>query len=90
MSKYYIEIEDKALEEAVSFKVERLIQSITEDELSEHHNRFVKNTRDLIHDIVYAHKDEIVERVVQRASVEIVKKALPRFIERMNKDESQS
>jgi hypothetical protein len=32
---------------------------------------------------IYSKKDEIIERVVERASVEIVKKALPKLIEKL-------
>lgn len=89
MSVYQIEIKDEALEEAVSYKVERLVQAIVEDELTKSHFKFVKNTQQMIKDIVYSHKDEIIEKVVKRATAEIVRKGLPKLIERMDNDESQ-
>jgi Cys-tRNA synthase (O-phospho-L-seryl-tRNA:Cys-tRNA synthase) len=36
-----------------------------------------------IKEYIYSKKDEIIERVVERASVEIVKKALPKLIEKL-------
>ena len=36
---------------------------------------------------IYKEKDNIIERVVERASVEIVKKGMPKFIDKMFKEE---
>jgi hypothetical protein len=33
---------------------------------------------------IYAKKDEIIERVIEKASVEIVKKALPKLLDKLS------
>jgi len=38
-----------------------------------------------IKEYIYSKKDEIIERVVERASVEIVKKALPKLLNSLHK-----
>ncbi len=37
---------------------------------------------DAVKDLVYSHKDEIIEKVVDRATREIVRKGLPKLLER--------
>ncbi|MGX8701533.1 hypothetical protein [Caproiciproducens sp.] len=43
-----------------------------------------KGVEQSVKDYVYSHKDEIIEKIVDRASTELVKKGLPKLIERMN------
>jgi hypothetical protein len=42
-----------------------------------------KGVEQAVKDYVYSHKDEIIEKSVDRASTELVKKGLPKLIERM-------
>lgn len=36
-----------------------------------------------VKDIIYSRKDEIIEKVIERATTEIVRKGLPKLIEKM-------
>ncbi|WP_096635842.1 hypothetical protein [Clostridium cochlearium] len=38
---------------------------------------------DAIKEVIYSQKEEIINKVVERASVEIVKKGLPKLIDRL-------
>ena len=40
-----------------------------------------------VKEYIYANKDNIIERVVERASIEIVKKGLPKLIENLGMGE---
>ena len=40
-----------------------------------------------VKEYIYASKDEIIDRCVARASAELVRKGLPKLIERMGNDE---
>ena len=42
-----------------------------------------KGVEAAIKDYVYSHKDEIIEKCVDRASTELVRKGLPKLLERM-------
>ena len=42
-----------------------------------------KSTEKAVKDYVYSRKDEIIERVVARATAELVRKSLPALLERM-------
>ena len=42
-----------------------------------------KGVEQAVKDYVYSRKDEIIEKCVDRASTELVKKGLPKLIERM-------
>lgn len=37
---------------------------------------------EIVKDMVYSHKDEIIEQIVSRATTELVKKGLPKLLER--------
>ncbi len=39
-----------------------------------------------VKEYIYSNKDKIIERVVERASVEIVKKGLPKLIENIGRE----
>ena len=43
-----------------------------------------KSTEKAVKDYVYSRKDEIIEKVVARASAELVRKGLPILMERMS------
>lgn len=42
-----------------------------------------KGTEQAVKDYVYSRKDEIIEKCVARASAELVRKGLPKLLERM-------
>ena len=45
-----------------------------------------KGVEQAVKDYVYSRKDEIIERCVEQASFELVKKGLPKLIEKMEAD----
>jgi len=85
--------EDK-LEMAVSqMIVETITNNILRDEASWQKievRRGIKEGVDkAIKDYIYSKKDEIIERVIERASIEIVKKGLPKLLESLGKEANQ-
>lgn len=79
MSTYQITVDDSAITEQINAIINEVFNtemhrkySITNDEISE-----------AVKEIVYSHKDEIVEKVVDRAAAEITKKALPKLLKRL-------
>lgn len=85
MATYMIEIDDSKIEEQIS----NILNSILFRQLQ----RECSGTKGLVaeaaREIIYSRKDEIVEAVVKRASREIAKKSLPKFLERMGPDEPE-
>lgn len=79
MSQYVIEIDDKAVTEQIN----RILDTILNQQLRSNYS----DTGDVIaattKEIVYSRKDEIIEKVVDRAAREIVKKGLPRLIDKL-------
>lgn len=80
MSQYLIELDDKVIQEQIS----NILNRVLTEQL---HNRYSDAGYEIsqaVKELVYAHKDEIIEMVVERASREIVKKGLPKLIERFD------
>ena len=46
-----------------------------------------RGVESVVKEYIYASKDEIIDRCVARASAELVRKGLPKLIERMGNDE---
>ena len=59
-----------------------IIHDIFEKELSKRYTDSGKAIAQAVKEVVYQHKEEIIDKVIQKASTEIVKKALPKFLER--------
>lgn len=78
MSIYQINLDDGAIIEQIN--------NILETILIKQMNYKYSNTGHIIaaavKDLVYSHKDEIIDKVVDRATKEIVRKGLPRLLER--------
>ena len=73
--------------------VELVEQAIVENILSGRHwenneaRHGVRSGMDkAVKEYIYANKDNIIERVVERASIEIVKKGLPKLIENLGRE----
>ena len=66
-----------------------IIREIFDAEITRKYSDSGKVLSQAVKEVVYQHKDEIIERVIERASREIVKKALPIFQERY-KNESET
>ena len=71
--------------------VELATQQISKDLVSEYHNYEKREAKigirygveKAVKDYIYSNKAEIIERVVDRASKEIVRKGLPKLLERI-------
>lgn len=78
MSWYQINIDDNVIKEQIN----SILNIIFKQEL----NSKYSGTGDIIacavKDLVYSHKDEIIDKVVDRATKEIVRKGLPKLLER--------
>lgn len=79
MSKYTIEINDDVITE----KVGNILNDVLNRQLNYKYTDTDYVIRDAVKELVYSHKDEIINRVVDRAVKEIVKKGLPKLMERM-------
>ena len=78
MSLYTIEVNDAAIKE----QVQGILNTICNHELK---NRYSESGREIsaaVKDLIYSRKDEIIEMVVDRATREIVKKGLPKLLDR--------
>ena len=83
MSQYMIDVDDTALQE----QVRAIIETIFEREMRHKYYGCGSVIAEAVKDLIYSNKDEIIEKVVDRAAKEIVKKALPKLIERMEEGE---
>lgn len=83
--KIEIVIDEKYIAELVSQEVSKKIAN----DYTYENREAKKGIRDAvdksIQKYIYSRKDEIIDRVIERASVEIVKKGLPKFIEAIGK-----
>lgn len=78
MSTYTIQIDDEVLNKQLG--------NILNDALNRQMHRTASATNQMIADacreLVYSHKDEIIDKVVERASREIAKRGLVKLLER--------
>ena len=79
MSIYTMEIDDEAITE----KVNLIINQVLNRELAYNYSPTGHAIAEMTKEVVYAHKDEIIEKVVERATKEIVRKGLPKLLERV-------
>lgn len=78
MSVYQITLDDKAI-------VEQINGILNEIVLREINNKYSVSGHEvsaLVKEIVYSRKEEIIEKVVDRATKEIVRKGLPKLLEK--------
>lgn len=78
MSQYVISIDD----EKVTEQINGIINTIFNREIKNKYGETGDVISQAVKDIVYSHKDEIIEKVVDRATKEIVKKGLPKLLEK--------
>ena len=81
--KIEIEIDEKYIAELVSQEIARRIVAERGYEAREAKFGIRDGVDKAIKNYIYSKKDEVIERVVERASVEMVKKGLPKLLERM-------
>ena len=78
MSRYMIEIDDEVINEQIT----RILDANVKQYLHHICNFPNATMADAVKEIVYSHKEEIIETVVERATREITKKGLPKLLER--------
>jgi len=81
--KMEIEIDNEYISELVSQKIAERIVAERGYESKEARAGIRDGVDKAIKQYIYSRKDEIIDRVVERASAEIVKKGLPKFLEKM-------
>lgn len=81
--KIEIEIDEKYIAELVSQEIARLIVAERGYESREAKCGIRNGVDKAIKQYIYSKKDEVIDRVVDRASVEIVKKGIPKLMERI-------
>lgn len=79
MSQYLIEIDDSVVQEQIN----RILNSMLNRGIQEKTSGVSYVISDAVKELIYSRKDEIVDKVVDRAVREIVKRGLPKLMERM-------
>ena len=80
MSQYTIEIDDTAVYEQIN----RILDRIISNEISYRYSETGREVSLAVKDLVYSKKEEIIERVVERAAREIVKKGMPKLLDKFS------
>lgn len=80
MSLYTIEINDDAIKE----QVQGILNTICNHELNNRHSESGREISSAVRELIYSRKDEIIDMVVDRASREIVKKAMPKLLDKFS------
>lgn len=84
--KIEIEINEEYISELVSQEIAKRIVAERGYESREAKLGIRDGIDKAIKQYIYSQKDAVIDRVVDRASVEIVKKGLPKFLEKMGKE----
>lgn len=80
MSLYTIEINDDVIRE----QVQGILNAICNDELRRKYSGAGSEISAAVKDLIYSRKEEIIGMVVDRASREIVKKAMPKLLDKFS------
>lgn len=84
MSTYQINIDDDAITEQIN----NILNSVFRQQMNYKYSDTGHIIAAAVKDLVYSHKDEIIDKVVDRAVKEMVRKGLPKLLERgINNDE---
>lgn len=78
MSKYMIDIDDNVVTEQIN----NILNTIFNQQMASKYSASGDVIASAVKELVYSHKDEIIEKVVDRATKEIVRKGLPKLLER--------
>ena len=78
MSIYQINLDDNAIVEQIN----NILDSVFRQQMNFKYSDTGHIIAAAVKDLVYSHKDEIIDKVVDRATKEIVRKGLPRLLER--------
>lgn len=77
MSLYQINIDDNAIVDQIN----NILNTILQRQLNNNYSDTGRIVASSVKDLIYSRKDEIIDKVVDRATREIVKKGLPRLLE---------
>lgn len=83
MSQYVIDVDIKSVETQICV----ILNNILNDELRGRYSATGREVSEAVKDLIYSRKNEIIEMVVDKAVKEIVRKGLPKLLERMGDDE---
>lgn len=78
MSKYMIDIDDNAVTEQIN----NIINTIFNREIQYKYSCTGDVISAAVKELVYSHKDEIIDKVIDRAVKELTRKGLPKLLER--------
>lgn len=82
MSLYTIQVDD----EAVHKMLDQIINYEFKNELANRYSPTGKEISQAVKELIYANKEEIIKRVVKKASIEIVKKGLPKLLSKFEEE----
>lgn len=78
MSKFVIEIDESKIEEQII----AILDTILREQLRNRYSGAGGEISAAVKDMVYSHKKEIIDKCVEKASAELVRKGLPKLLER--------
>lgn len=85
MSTYTIQIDDQVICDQINKILNEIIGRELYDRCSDSREAIALAIKDMI----YSHKDEIIDKIIDKATTELVKKGLPRLLERIAKNETE-
>lgn len=77
---YAIQIDD----EQITKQIESILNRVLERQLQNRYSKVGDEISAAVKELIYSRKDEIVDMVVDKATKEITRKALPKLLERMD------
>lgn len=84
MSLYQIEVND----EEVKKQIQDILNNVFQQAMRQKYTGCLPTIKDAVKDLIYSHKDEIIDKVVSKAVAEIVRKGIPKLIERFAAEEN--
>lgn len=75
-----IEVDQHVLDEQIG----KILNEALNDELRRKYSQTGDEISKAVKDLVYSRKDEIIDRIVDKAVKELVRKGLPKLLERMD------
>lgn len=85
MSTYTIQVDDQV----ICDQINKILNEIVGRELYDRCSDSREAIALAIKDMIYARKDEIIDKIIDKATTELVKKGLPRLLERMTRNETE-
>ena len=78
MAQYLIEVDERAITDQVT----AILNQVFKKQMASKYSDVGDVLKAAVKDLVYDHKDEILDRIVDRAVKELVRKGLPLLLER--------